>query len=155
MKFSAKNSLIAFLVLSSACAFRGTEGGNPKNHLGSDPMPGVSLYSQALPMVICEARRICTGESQDFCLPEILKNPDMTFELGVNTSYKDMEELSAAEEQKLLLVNESAYSNCIAAVKNLDCASSIGSEAFQAGDYSRIHVALRASLRCGEIFKKK
>lgn len=148
------SSIFLLFVITSACSLRGTEGGNPQNGAASEN-PGLSLFSQELPNKMCEARRKCVNDIQDLCGQNLLVNSEITFELGINSNFRDLNELIDAEEANFVLINQAAFNECTTEIMNLACNSGLATEAFVLGDYSRMQVLLRSSNRCREIFSLK
>lgn len=141
--------LVIFLQVLTACKEEGTEGGNP----GSNPHMGLSSYAIGLGEFICFKRSACLQQNDKNCMSQLMVNPDVTTELSLNTLYSTLADVDVAEEKKLISVEKPKYSECMNAIQKIDCSDSLTTEAFQAGDYSRLHVILRSSLSCRESFK--
>lgn len=146
--------LCTFIILLSltACKYEGTEGGNPEFTSG-EPIKGV--VSDMLTTDICFKRNRCLRIDDQQCFSQSLDQEEMTKELGVNSHYKSFRELRVAEVKEDVLVSGNDYIACSIAIRQVSCADSLPGQAFELNDYSNLHLILRQSHTCKEIFKIK
>lgn len=142
--------LISLFILFSltACKDWGTEGGNPEMDLSSPAIGGYYLS-----LTICEKRRSCTGLEDKDCSTKVEDQSQITAELRMSSVYATLGELMAhTQDVEISDVHRKA---CFKAVKDLSCTSTLAIEAFDPDTYENIHLSLRASSSCGDMFKPK
>lgn len=144
--------ILIILLSPTACKYEGTEGGNPEFSSGT-PIKGI--VSDMIAVDICLKRDLCLGITSNNCFIQSLDQENMTQELGVSSHYKSFRDLRIAEANEDVMVMEIEYASCSDAVRQVSCRDPLPSEAFELNDYSNLHLILRQSPSCKEIFKIK
>jgi hypothetical protein len=138
-----------FLYLSlTGCRDYGTEGGNPKHSNGSY----AGTASGQIVKGLCEKRISCLGVNSDSCTAELYTQVEVTNELRINPPYRNLNELAIAEIKNEVLVQQQNFEACQNSIKNLECNDPLAQEAFDSLFFDKIHILLRASNTCSEIF---
>lgn len=143
-----KMLILVFLCTLIGCKDWGTEGGNPESPAHSSAPAVTSSY---LVSGLCAKRQSCTGHTDDNCPQQILVHPLVTTELRMQGSYGTLRDLYEAPAEAVS-TSGPMLKECLTAVRDLDCQSSLGLQAFDVSTYNDIHLALRASTSCGDIF---
>lgn len=146
-----KMLILVFLCTLIGCKDWGTEGGNPESPAHSSAPAVTSSY---LVNSLCTKRQSCTGQTDDTCTQQILLHPLVTTELRMQGSYATLHDLYSAPTEAVS-ISGPQLKECLTAVRDLDCQSTLGQQAFDAGTYEDVHLALRASTSCGDIFTLK
>jgi hypothetical protein len=141
--------ILALLFTFTACKDWGTEGGNPETtHNGSTP----AIAAEYLSTIICGKRETCTGQADQTCFSQLATQPQMTTELRMNSYFNTLSELYSATNVEIA---DNKMLECTTEIRNLDCNSTLAQDAFDPSSYADIHLSLRASTSCGDIFSIK
>jgi hypothetical protein len=135
---------LCFFLAGCGLKLWGTEGTNPQNnHAGA----GTLYSSEVLRDTICKKRALCRNQNDTLCPQNVSENPQITNELLLNPPYSNLSEVIVAEEANLIQISPLDMNECLSAITNIDCGSTLAQSAFS-DSYSDIYLILESSSAC-------